>query len=119
MARTAELSTRHEDLFRTVAGGNYGVSKSFHDAVGGCDESFNRYGGEDTEFGYRAQMRGGLLVPVREAFAWHQAAGRTGGKARRARSACKPPNSRNSSPLRASGEMRPGARLRFPGTWSA
>ena len=72
MARTAELTSRHEDLFRTVAGGNYGVSKSFHDAVGGCDESFNRYGGEDTEFGYRAQMRGGLLVPVREAFAWHQ-----------------------------------------------
>ena len=72
MARTADLGSRHDDLFRAVIGNNFGVSKAFHDAVGGCDESFNRYGGEDTEFGYRAQMRGGLLVPVREAFAWHQ-----------------------------------------------
>ena len=27
---------------------------------------------EDTEFAYRVQVRGGLLVPVRAAFGWHQ-----------------------------------------------
>ena len=40
--------------------------------LGGCDESFTRYGGEDTEFAYRAYIKGTLLVPVRDTFAWHQ-----------------------------------------------
>ncbi len=72
MARTDDLTSRHDDLFRAVTGHNFGISKAFYDDVGGFDESFTRYGGEDTEFGYRAHVRGGLLVPVREAAAWHQ-----------------------------------------------
>ena len=64
-----------------VTGHNLGVSRAFFEEVGGFDESFARYGGEDTELGYRAQMRGGLLVPARDAFGWHQgrwAEGRAG-----------------------------------------
>ena len=72
MARTGDLTSRHEDLFRAVTGHNLGISRAFFEAVGGFDESFARYGGEDTEFGYRVQMRGGLLAPERGAFAWHQ-----------------------------------------------
>ncbi|WP_419935040.1 glycosyltransferase [Candidatus Palauibacter sp.] len=72
MARTADLTSAHEDLFRAVTGHNLGIGKAFYREVGGFDESFRRCGGEDTEFGYRVQTRGGLLAPVREAFAWHQ-----------------------------------------------
>ncbi len=72
LARTAELTARREDLFRMAEGANFAVRRAFYWEVGGFDESFGRYGGEDTEFAYRAQVRGALLVPVREAFAWHQ-----------------------------------------------
>ena len=72
MARTGNLTSKHDDLFRAVTGNNFGIRKAFYDEVGGFDESFTRYGGEDTELGYRVQTRGGLLVPVRAAFAWHQ-----------------------------------------------
>ena len=81
MARTADLTSGHDDLFRAVTGHNLGISRVFFEEVGGFDESFARYGGEDTEFGYRVQMRGGLLVPARDAFGWHQgrwAEGRAG-----------------------------------------
>ena len=72
MARTGALTSRHEDLFRAVTGHNLGISRAFFEAAGGFDESFARYGGEDTEFGYRVQMHGGVLAPERGAFAWHQ-----------------------------------------------
>ena len=79
LARTGDLTARRDDLFRAATGNNFGIAKVFYDEVGGCDESFTRYGGEDTEFAYRVQVRGGLLVPVRDALGWHQgrwAAGR-------------------------------------------
>ena len=72
MARTADLTSRHPDLFRAVTGHNFGISRALFEDIGGFDESFARYGGEDTELAYRAQVRGALLVPVREAFGWHQ-----------------------------------------------
>ena len=50
-----------------MTGHNFAMARAFYDEVGGSDESFDRYGGEDTEFGYRVQTRGGLLVPVRDA----------------------------------------------------
>ncbi len=71
-ARTSHLTSRADDLFRVVASGNLGVSKIFYELTGGFDESFTRWGMEDTEFGYRAYTRGGLLVPARDVFAWHQ-----------------------------------------------
>ena len=72
LARTADLTADRDDLFRAVTGHNFGIGRAFFEAIGGFDESFVRYGGEDTEFGWRAQVRGGLLVPVRDAFGWHQ-----------------------------------------------
>ncbi len=72
MRRTSDLTTRADDIFHAMAGGNFGIGKSFYWLVGGSDESFARWGGEDTELSYRAYTRGGLLVPVRDAFAWHQ-----------------------------------------------
>ena len=72
MARTGDLTSRHDDLFRAVIGNNIGISRGLFEEVGGFDESFTRYGREDTEFGYRVWCRGGLLVPARDAFGWHQ-----------------------------------------------
>ena len=75
MVRTNELTSTADDLFRVVTGGNLGISREFFEAVGGFDESFTRWGAEDTEFGYRAYARGALLAPERAAFCWHQGAG--------------------------------------------
>ena len=75
MARTNNLASADDDIFRVVTGGNLGVSMEFFEAVGGYDESFTQWGTEDTEFGYRAYTRGGLLVPARDAMCWHQGEG--------------------------------------------
>ncbi len=72
MIATADLTAPREDLFRIAGGGNFGISRALFAETGGFDESFTCYGGEDIEFAWRVQVRGGLLVPVREAFAWHQ-----------------------------------------------
>ena len=84
MARTDELTIESDDIFRVVTGGNLGVSRSFFDHVGGFDQSFTRWGMEDTEFGYRAFTRGGPLVPVRDALCWHQGEGADPSAAERA-----------------------------------
>ena len=75
MSRTSDLTSENDDIFRIVTGGNLGVSRDFYETVGAYDESFTQWGTEDTEFGYRAYTRGGLLVPVREAMCWHQGEG--------------------------------------------
>lgn len=72
MTRTDGFTSRHDDLFRALGSGNFGIRKAFHAALGGFDESFTRYGLEDTEFGYRAYNSGALFIPVRDAFGWHQ-----------------------------------------------
>ncbi len=72
LRRTADLTSKADDLFQVLVGANFGIRREFHDLVGGSDESFTQWGMEDTEFGYRAYTRGALLVPVRDAFAWHQ-----------------------------------------------
>ena len=72
MTRTRELTSRDDDLFRVVVSANFGIRRELYETAGGFDESFTRWGAEDTEFGYRVYTLGGVLVPVREAFAWHQ-----------------------------------------------
>ena len=87
MARTQDLRSKSDDLFEAASGNICGIRKDFYWLVGGHDESFRRYGPEDVEFAYRASIRGGLLVPVRESFAWHQGRDEPGdAKVRRARS---------------------------------
>jgi GT2 family glycosyltransferase len=75
--RTGELTSDHDDLFRVVASGNLSIgSRTFH-RVGGFDGSFDSWGGEDTELGYRLFVSGALLVLERAAQCWHQGAGAT------------------------------------------
>lgn len=75
MARTDMLTSGDEDIFRAVTGGNLGVSAGFLASAGGFDESFNQWGAEDREFGYRAFALGAVLVPDRDALCWHQGPG--------------------------------------------
>ena len=70
--KTDDLHSKSDDLFVVAVGANLGIRKEFYELVGGFDESFMRWGLEDTELGYRAYIRGGLLIPVRQAFSWHQ-----------------------------------------------
>ncbi len=78
LRRTDDLTSRTDFPFDGFRGNNCGIRRRFHDLVGGFDESFTQWGGEDTEYGYRAYTRGGLMVPVRDAFAWHQGSWRGG-----------------------------------------
>ncbi len=75
MDMTADLTRDRDDIFKVITGGNLGISKPFFEEVGGFDPTFDRWGAEDREFGYRALARGALLVPERRALAWHQGAG--------------------------------------------
>ena len=72
LLRMADMTTRAADLFHVVVGGNFGIGREFYRETGGSDESFMRWGIEDTELAYRAYTRGGLFVPVRSALVWHQ-----------------------------------------------
>ena len=72
MRMTNDLTSHDDDIFRLVSGGNCGIRREFYERIGGCEESFAGWGGEDVEFAYRAYTRGGVLIPAREAFAWHQ-----------------------------------------------
>ena len=77
LARTCELTSDDDDIFRVITGGNFGISRDFFEVVGGFDETFTQWGAEDREFAYRAYAHGSLLVPERKALCWHQGAGAT------------------------------------------
>ncbi len=72
LTRTRDLTSDDDDLFRVLTGGNFGISRGFFETVGGFDETFTQWGGEDTDFAYRAYTLGGVLVPERQALCWHQ-----------------------------------------------
>ena len=72
LSRTRGLTARDDDLFRVLSGGNLGIGRAFFELLRGFDESFTRWGGEDTELGWRAWTRGCVLAPIPDAFAWHQ-----------------------------------------------
>lgn len=73
--RTDELTSDHDDLFRAVTSGNLSVGAEYFRQVGGFDSSFDSWGGEDTELGYRLFVAGGVLVLERMARCWHQGDG--------------------------------------------
>ena len=57
--------------YRYVIGAVLACSRRMFDQVGGFDESFTAYGGEDWEWAYRAWVRGAMLAHVPAAVAWH------------------------------------------------
>lgn len=75
LERTDHLTGAYEDMYRVMSSGNLGFDRDLFWEAGGFDESFNRWGGEDNELGYRAIQLGAVVVPERSAIAWHQGAG--------------------------------------------
>lgn len=70
-ARTENLLRSDDRSYRFVIGAVMACSRSFFDDVGGFDEGFSTYGGEDWEWAHRAWQGGAVFAHVREAVAWH------------------------------------------------
>lgn len=80
--RSANLLESDHRSYRHLIGAVLACSAPFFAEVGGFDESFDSYGGEDWEWGYRAWLAGAVLAHVPEAVAWHDGpdwSGRSGG----------------------------------------
>ena len=57
--------------FRYVISAVLGCTRWFFDELGGFDEEFVEYGGEDWEWAHRAWLSGALFAHVPDAVAWH------------------------------------------------
>lgn len=69
--RTTQL--RHGDeAFRSLVSSNFSVRKTTFENVGGFDETFKRWGGEDTELGWRLSEAGAFIIPDDDAVMFHQ-----------------------------------------------
>ncbi|MBB3159458.1 GT2 family glycosyltransferase [Microbacterium proteolyticum] len=67
--------------YRYVISAVAACSRAFFEEIGGFDESFSSYGGEDWEWAHRAWQAGAVLAHVPRAVAWHDGpdwAGRSG-----------------------------------------
>lgn len=73
--RTDMLSASFDDQFLVTSGGNLSIRRNHYLDIGGTDESFDQWGGEDNEFGFRAVQAGLIVIPDRQAVCWHQGEG--------------------------------------------
>jgi len=69
--RTHNLLEADDTSYRFVIGALFACSRWLFDEVGGFDESFDAYGGEDWDFAYRAWLGGAILAHEPGAAAWH------------------------------------------------
>lgn len=77
-----DLRAADDRSYRFIIGAVLACSRVLFDDVGGFDESFCAYGGEDWEWAFRAWRRGAAFAHVPSAVAWHNgpdAAGRSEG----------------------------------------
>jgi glycosyltransferase involved in cell wall biosynthesis len=66
-----DLLDADDRSYRHVIGAVTACSRWLVDEVGGWDEAFTEYGGEDWEWAHRAWGGGAVLAHVRDAVAWH------------------------------------------------
>ncbi|MEZ0166677.1 glycosyltransferase [Kineococcus sp. LSe6-4] len=87
--RTDDLATAGDDAYRFVISAVLSTTRRLFEDVGGFEESFSAYGGEDWEFAHRCWLRGAQFRHAPHAVAWHDGpdfAGRTDdARARRSR----------------------------------
>ncbi|WP_415839475.1 glycosyltransferase, partial [Nocardioides zeicaulis] len=69
--RTRDLLDADGSAHRFVISAVMACSRWWYDEVGGFDESFRTYGGEDWELAHRSWTAGGLVAHRRDAVAWH------------------------------------------------
>ncbi|MGI4894648.1 MAG: glycosyltransferase [Janthinobacterium lividum] len=85
-ARTEDLRSAGDDAYRFVISAVLSVTRELFERVGGFEEAFTAYGGEDWEFAHRCWLAGAEFAHVRDAVAWHDGpefAGREAAEARR------------------------------------
>ncbi len=70
-AATRDLRDAGPRAFRYVISAVLGCTRWFFDELGGFDEAFVEYGGEDWEWAYRAWLSGAVFAHVPDAVAWH------------------------------------------------
>lgn len=79
-ARTDDLRAAGDDSYRFVISAVLSTTRRLFEEVGGFEEAFRAYGGEDWEFAHRCWLRGADFEHARDAVAWHDGpdfAGRT------------------------------------------
>lgn len=82
-----QLTLNSDDAFLAVVGATISIRRESYQASGGFS-AFGLRGIVDTEFGYRAQTSGCVIVPDWDALCWHQGArnfAKRGGEIKRAR----------------------------------
>ncbi len=70
-ARTGNLRSASDEDFRLIISAVLAVDRRLWDTVGGFDEEFVGYGGEDWDFAWRAWLSGADFVYQPDAVAWH------------------------------------------------
>jgi GT2 family glycosyltransferase len=70
-ARTRDLLDADHTGHRFVIGAVMACTRWWWDEVGGCDESFTSYGGEDWDLAHRSWAAGGVVAHRPDAVAWH------------------------------------------------
>lgn len=70
-ARSRNLLEADDRSYRFVIGAVIACSRRMFDEVGGFDESFSSYGGEDWEWAHRMWQAGAVFAHVPSAVAWH------------------------------------------------
>ncbi|MFI5934208.1 glycosyltransferase family 2 protein [Actinoplanes sp. NPDC051494] len=68
---TRDLLDADDRSYRYVISAALACSRWFFEQVGGFDESFRAYGGEDWEWAHRAWLHGAVLAHAADAVAWH------------------------------------------------
>ncbi len=69
--RTRDLLDADGSGHRFVISAVLACTRWWYDEIGGFDESFRSYGGEDWELAHRSWTAGGVLAHRRDAVAWH------------------------------------------------
>ena len=70
-ARSGNLLDSDDRSYRFVIGAVIACSRRMFDEVGGFDETFTSYGGEDWEWAHRMWQAGAVFAHVPQAVAWH------------------------------------------------
>ena len=70
-AHSQNLLTVDHRSYRYVISSVMACARDLFEDIGGFDESFSRYGGEDWELAHRAVTGGAVLQHVPDAVAWH------------------------------------------------
>lgn len=70
-ARSGDLLDSDDRSYRFVIGAVIACTRRMFDEVGGFDETFTSYGGEDWEWAHRMWQAGAVFAHVPQAVAWH------------------------------------------------